>query len=156
MRRRRVINLPASQGAQESNQTCRGTLLMWEWIISRTSIEADFLPFLPSSNPCTATVNPRRSQRSSSKCHSFFKRSTGNFTEVEKECPLPTSGSVEGSHFLGPVNYMIFGVLGGYPIHVCESSSMSGTNFLPMLETHCKRSHERHCLFTKILVAHAT
>ena len=32
----------------------------------------------------------------------------GNFTEVEKEHPASRSGSVERSHFFGPVNYMNF------------------------------------------------
>ncbi len=37
-------------------------------------------------------------------------------------------------HFSGSVNCMIFGVLGGYPIHICESSLMSGKTLLPMLD----------------------
>ena len=40
-----------------------------------------------------------------------FKRSTGNFTEVEKEYPTSRSGSVERSHAFGSVNRMIFGTM---------------------------------------------
>ncbi len=77
----------------------------------------NFSPFSPSSNPYSAAVKPRGSQSS--------KRSTRNFTEMKKEYPTSRSGSVEGFRFFGPVNYMIFGASGGYPIHACESSSMS-------------------------------
>ncbi len=38
-------------------------------------------------------------------------------------------------HFSGPVNCTNFGALGGYPIHVCESSAMSDCNFPFMLDT---------------------
>ena len=54
---------------------------------------------------------------------------------MEKEYPTPRSGSVEGSHYFRPANYMIFGEPGAYPIHVYESSSMSEKNFPPMLDT---------------------
>ena len=63
------------------------------------------------------------------------QRGTGNFTEVKKKYPTPLSGSVEGSHFFGPVNYMTCGVLVAYSICVCESTSMSGKNLLLMLDT---------------------
>ncbi len=135
MRRSEYSTPPASQGARESNQTCGGTILMWHWTIQSVPILANFSLFLLSSNPCGATMKPRRSQSSFSKCHSFFKRNTGNFTEVEQEHSASRSGSVEKSYFSGSANYTIFGALGEYPIQVCESSSMSGKNFLSTLDT---------------------
>ncbi len=77
---------------------------------------------------------PRRSQSSWSKCHSTSKRSTGNFTEVEKEYPTSRSGSVERPHFFGPVIYMIFGTMWGYPIQVYEPLSKSRKNPLATLD----------------------
>ena len=54
-----------------------------------------------------------------------------------KEHPISDlrSGSVGRSHFFGPVNYMIFEAIGGYPIHVCGSSSISGKSLQSMLDT---------------------
>ena len=94
-----------------------------------------FLPFLPSSNPCGATMKTRKIQSSSSECHSIFKGSTWNFTEVEKEHSTSRSGSVERSHFFGLVNCMIFGALGAYPTHVCKSPTKSGKSLSSLLDT---------------------
>ena len=98
------MDLSTFQGTQEF----RGTLPLWERGILRTPILGDFSPTSPSSKPCGAAVKPRRSQSFQSMCHSISRRSTGNLTEVEKEHPMSRSGSVERSHFFGPVNYMIF------------------------------------------------
>ena len=53
---------------------------------------------------------------------------------MEKEDPTSRSDPIERSHFLGPVNYMIFERRGGYPIHVYESLSKSVKNLLLMLD----------------------
>ncbi len=107
---------------------------MWHWIIRSVPMLADFPPFLPSSSLCGAAVKPRRSLTLQSKCHSISERSTEIFTEVEKGHPTLRSGVIEGSHFSGFINYVTFGALGGYPIHVSESSSMSGKSLLSMLD----------------------
>ena len=60
-----------------------------------------FFVILPTSKPCGATLKPRRSQNFWSKCHSIFKRSTRNFTEVGNEHPTSRTGSVEKSRLFG-------------------------------------------------------
>ena len=104
-----ITDSPTSQGAQEISQMCGGTFPMWHWTIWSAPNLAKYSSFLLSSNPRGAKLKPRRSQTSHSKCHSRSKRSTGNFTEVEKKHPTSRSGSVERSPFFGPVNYVIFG-----------------------------------------------
>ncbi len=115
-RRRRITDSPTSQAAQEFNQMCGGTLPMWYWTIWSAPVLANFSSFLPFSNPCGATLKPRRSQCSQSKCRSVSRRNIGNFTEVEKEHPTSKSGYVERSHVFGSVDYMIFGASWAHPI----------------------------------------
>ena len=79
-----------------------------------------FRCFLPSSSPCGATLKPRRSQTSQSEYPSNSKNNVENFTEVEKKHSISRSGPVERSHLFGLVNYMIFGMMREYPIHVYE------------------------------------
>ena len=88
----RLPNIPGCPGIQSD---VRGMLPTWHWTIWSASILANFSSFLPTSKPCGATLKPRRSQNSQSKCHPNSKRSTGNFTEVENEHPTSRSGSVE-------------------------------------------------------------
>ncbi len=124
-----------SLGTQELSQARGGALLMWQRTICSAPLLADFLLVLPSSSPRGAILKPRRSQGLQSKCHSISKRSTGNFTEVEKKHPTSRSGSFERSHLFGPVNYMVFGTMWRCPIHVYEPLSDPRKNPLPMLNT---------------------
>ena len=73
--------------------------------------QSNFCHFSPSSNPCGATLKPRRSKTAQSKCPLISKRSMENFTEREKEHLASRSGSVERPHLFGPVSYMIFGTV---------------------------------------------
>ena len=148
----RLPNIPECPGIQSD---VRRNPPVWHWTIWSAPILVNLSSFLPHSNPCSATLKPRKSQSSWSKCHSIFQRSTGNFTEVEKKHPTSRSPT-----FLGPSITRFLERCDDTPfIFTSHLQSLRRTPCLRLIRQsvlivkiwtqRCGRSHQRQWLFTK-------